>query len=100
VEQLSERPTRAELRRAREAGSMAEPATAAPTAVPGRAALRALHEERTRRPNPVRVLLTAWWFYPLLLVLVVALVLGWKSAAAPRPSDRPVVVETVPPPSP
>ena len=67
---------------------------------PSRAQLRAEREARDKRPNPVVVLLTAWWFYPLLLVLVGALVLGWRSAHTPRPSDQPVVIQTVPPPSP
>ena len=64
-----------------------------------RAQLRAQREARDRRPNPVVVLLSAWWFYPLLLVLVLALALGWRSAHVERPSDKPVVVETVPAPN-
>jgi len=93
VDPTAERPSRADLRRAREDGATA---SESPGSASSRAQLRAVREARDKRPNPLVVLLTAWWFYPLLLLLVVVVVLGWKSATTPKPSDRPVVVETVP----
>lgn len=100
------RPTRAELRRQREAaesGATADVtlATAAPPAPPvvattvpaaaaaaaapsGRAALREQQQAATQQDNVLVNLLKAWWLYPLLALIALCVFLGWRSTQTPQ----------------
>lgn len=79
------RPTRAELRRQREAPSQPVPPPAVPvTAAVGRAGRREQLAAANRRDNPVVSLLKAWWFYPLLALIALCVVLGWRSTQTPQ----------------
>lgn len=109
--EASSRPTRAELRRQREAGVVPSPAASPPAGAPpvaapiapiatapshaaptdaavvavapaGRAALR---EQRTPQQDNVLVnLLKAWWLYPLLALIALCVFLGWRSTQTPQ----------------
>lgn len=90
------RPTRAELRRAREAG-VPVAAAAAPAAAPqgGRAASRNAQQQRAGRQRP-RSVLTAWWLVPLLVLIAAAVYLGVKSATPSGVQTPGIVVSTAP----
>jgi hypothetical protein len=101
------RPTRAELRRAAEAAATGKPAPAAPPApspavTPAQAAAatsrteqRRIAEEQAKRARTSRALWKAWWLYPLVALIGVAIWFGVQSAGK-TPPDQPTVVTTVP----
>jgi hypothetical protein len=117
------RPTRAELRRAREAAAALEvtealevtggeselldPASTTPVVVAATAAIGAETLSRTaireaklkaereeRKARGFRGLLTAWWFYPLVAAIAVCVYLGYRTTVAPPPPPGPIVVTT------
>lgn len=89
------RPTRSELRRAREAGEQA-PVAAAPSAPRGgRAQQRAATPGRASSAGR-RSVLTSWWFLPLLVLIAVAVYLGVKSATPSGVKAPGVVVSSAP----
>ena len=83
------RPTRAELRRAREAALEAQP-TSGGTPRGGRAAARAA-QQRARRSGG---LLTRWWFWVLLVALAGTAYLGIQSESTPPTKAPPIVIHT------
>lgn len=90
------RPTRAELRRAREAGAPVEAvatSTASDVSRDGRAQQRRSGEQRGRGA-PRRSVLTAWWFVPLLVLVALAAYLGVKSATPSGVQTPGVVVSS------
>ena len=96
------RPTRAELRREREARVHPLPAASAVAPVgdsrtASRQEQRRLDQQRERQlrsARGLRGLLTTWWVYPLAAMIAVCLFLGLRSASTPLPSDTPIVVTT------
>jgi hypothetical protein len=81
-------PTRAERRRAQEAGPSAR----------SRAELRELTRKEAKQRGPLRTLLTAWWVYPLVGLVVFFVYLGVKSSQPP--AAPPGVEVTTPTPIP
>jgi len=98
------RPTRSELRRAREAEHASAAglsgAVAHPPSTGGMASrlelrrARQAEERRLRSQRGVKGLLKAWWFYPLVAIVLVCCYLGIQSALAPRTIEPPIVVTT------
>ncbi len=89
------RPTRSELRRAREAGDQG-PVAASPSAPRGgRAQQRAATTGRASGAGR-RSVLTSWWFVPLLVLIAVSVYLGVKSATPSGVKVPGVVVSSAP----
>jgi hypothetical protein len=86
------RPTRAELRRAREAADQAQP-TSGGTPRGGRAEARAA-QQRARSARRSGGLLTRWWFWVLLIALAGTAYLGIQSASTPPVKAPPIVIHT------
>ena len=117
-------PSRAELRRQREAAeeaaALADASNAAPappmlpttraqrrqaeesaaqaSAAPSRAQLRELQQQEAKRHGPLRTLMTAWWVYPIIALVVLFVYLGVRSSQPP--SAPPGVEITTPTPIP
>ena len=117
-------PSRAELRRQREAAEeavafsassqaapaspelpltraerrLAEESTAPAPAAPGRAQLRLRQQQEAKRQGPLRTLVTAWWVYPMVALVALFAYLGVRSAQPP--SSPPGVEVTTPTPIP
>lgn len=78
------RPTRAELRRQREAAESGATAADETLATTGRAALREQQQAATQQDNVLVNLLKAWWLYPLLALIALCVFLGWRSTQTPQ----------------
>jgi len=89
------RPTRAQLRQAREREATAEVGVAGEGG-PTRAQRREAERRASRRRGPLALLVTAWWFYVALVLVAVCVALAVRSADTPAP--RPGVVVTTPTP--
>jgi len=92
------RPTRAELRRAAEAGA-SRPSTPRETVQTAPAELsrteqRRLADERARAARSQRAIWKAWWVYPVAAGIGICIWFGVQSAAN-QPNTSPSVVTTI-----